>query len=81
MKLTRILQLELVQKQRRCLSSPNPEFIIDMQTLEKLHQTSIEGRQKVMIVLYQLRIMDQKEKIESQSQVHLSEAQQEQPPS
>ena len=64
------LQLELVQRQRQALSSPNPGFIIDMVTLEKLHHLSIEARQKVMIVLHQLQILSQKEKTEMQWQIN-----------
>ena len=43
------------------LASPNPGFIIDMDTLENLDKLSNDARQKVLIVLHQLRILNARE--------------------
>ena len=43
------------------LASPNPGFIIDMNTLDNLLKLSNDARQKVLIVLHQVRILNARE--------------------
>ena len=43
------------------LASPDPGFIIDMNTLDNLLKLSNDARQKVLIVLHQVRILNARE--------------------
>ena len=44
------------------LQSPNQVFIIDLVTLEDLHKLSGDARQKVLIILHQLQILNNRDK-------------------